>query len=105
RGITYVVTCEEQHWMLGSTKAGPDAKYRELGPMLTPYATTLVDDAGKAHVITKDFQLATYDPATDKVTVRPIDVAGKRFARADDSSIPTWVFTPDRRHAYLILLN
>ena len=103
RGVTYVVTCEDQHWMLGSTK--PGQPYRELGPMLTPYAMTLIDADGRANSITKDFQLAQYDPATQKVSVRPIDVGGQRWTRANDMSIPTWVLTPDGKRAYLILLN
>ena len=38
RGLAYIVTCEDQHWMLYdfATK-----KFSELGPMLTPYATTM----------------------------------------------------------------
>jgi hypothetical protein len=104
RGLTYVVTCEDQHWMLGSTK--PGQPYKELGPTLTPYAMTLVDDAGRASTITKDFQLAQYDPTTQKTTVRPIEIEGnKRWTRADNSSIPTWNLTPDRKRAYLVLMN
>ena len=103
RGITYVVTCEDQHWMLGSTK--PGQPYRELGPMLTPYAMTLIDADGRANAITKDFQLAQYDPATQQLTVRPIDVGGQRWTRANDNSIPTWVLTADRKRVYLILMN
>lgn len=103
RGMTYVVTCEEQHWMLGSTK--PDQPYRELGPLLTPYAMTLLTPDGRASSITADFQLAQYDPATNKVTVRPIEVGGQRWTRANQSSIPTWVLTPDGKRAYLILMN
>jgi hypothetical protein len=33
RGLIYVVTCEDQHWMLYDTTT---RKYRELGPRLTP---------------------------------------------------------------------
>ena len=102
RGLLYVVTCEEQHWMLGDLKGGT---YRELGPLLTPYAMTLIDATGRACVLTRDFQLACHDPKTRKVTVRPIEVAGQRFVRANNASIPTWVLAPDRRRAYLILMN
>ena len=102
RSLLYVVTCEEQHWMLGDLKGG---KYRELGPLLTPYATTLIDAGGRACALTRDFQLARYDPKTRKVTLRPIEVDGQRFARANNASIPTWVLAPDRRRAYLILMN
>lgn len=102
RGLIYVVTCEDQHWMLYDAKA---RAFRELGPMLTPYASTLIDRAGRAAAITKDFELAQYDPAAGKVTVRPILVDGRRFARADDNAIPTWVLAADRGKAYLILMN
>src|SRR5262249_371348 len=37
-GIAYVVTCEDQHWMLLDLELN---KVHELGPMLTPYASTL----------------------------------------------------------------
>jgi len=102
RGRLYVVTCEEQHWMTTGLEGG---KYRELGPLLTPYATTLVDSRGVASAITKDFYIAQFDPATERVTTRPILVDGQRWARADNSSIPTWQLDPDGRHAWLILMN
>jgi len=102
RGLIYVVTCEDQHWMLYDTKT---KKFTELGPMLTPYATTLMDAEGKAHALTKDFQLATYDPATKKVYRRPIGIGGKTFTRESRSSIPTWNLDADGRTAWLILMN
>src|SRR5438477_10554281 len=43
RGLLYVVTCEDQHWMLGEVRGGG---YRELGRRLRPYATTLLDAEG-----------------------------------------------------------
>jgi hypothetical protein len=98
----YVVTCEEQHWMTSSLEGG---KYRELGPLLTPYASTLVDSRGIANVLTKDFELAQFDPATERVTTRPILIGGERWSRANNSSIPTWQLDPDGRHAWLILMN
>ncbi len=102
RGRLYVVTCEDQHWMLGTLAGAP---WKELGPMLTPYAMTLVDSRGVASVITKDFALAQFDPATEKVTTRPLIVDGKPWERAGNSSIPTWQLAPDGRHAWLILMN
>ncbi len=102
RGLLYAVTCEEQHWMIGELKGG---KYRDLGQRLTPYATTLIASDGRASTLTNDFQLAQYDPTTQKVTVRPIDVGGKAWSRPDAQSVPTWVLAPDQRHAYLILMN
>ncbi len=102
RGLLYLVTCEDQHWMLGDLKT---LKYRELGPMLTPYAMTLVDSQGRAHAVTKDFKLATYDPATDKATVQDIVVDGEAWTRPNGSSIPTWQLAADGRTAYLVLMN
>lgn len=102
RGIVYAVTCEDQHWMRYDVAR---RAYRELGPMLTPYATTLVDSRGVASAITADFQLAQYDPATDKTVTRPIQVDGAVWSRKDKSSIPTWYLAPDGRTAYLILMN
>jgi hypothetical protein len=102
RGLLYVVTCEDQHWMVGDL-AGK--KYREIGPMLTPYATTLVDREGRAHAITKDFKLATYDPSTGKAELREIRVDGEAWTRANASAIPTWNLAADGRTAYLILMN
>ena len=65
-------------------------KYRELGPMLTPYASTLMDREGRAYAVTKDFKLAVYDPASDKATIQDIVVDGEVWTRANTSSIPTW---------------
>ncbi len=98
----YVITCEDQHWMTSGLEGG---KYRELGPLLTPYATTLVDSRGVASVITKDFQLAQFDPAADQVTTRSIMLGGEKWSRANNSAIPTWQLDPDGRHAWLILMN
>ena len=102
RAKLYVVTCEEQHWMLGTLAGAP---WRELGPLLTPYAMTLVDSRGVASAITKDFELAQFDPATERVTTRPIVLNGQPWKRANTSAIPTWQLDPDGRHAWLILMN
>jgi hypothetical protein len=112
RSRIYAVTCEEQHWMLGTpiaaniTTGNASAwAWRELGPMLTPYATTLVDSHGVANVITKDFQLSQCDPALGEITTRPIMVDGQKWVRANGNAIPTWQLDPDGRHAWLILMN
>jgi len=102
RGLLYIVTCEDQHWMRGDLRT---REYRELGPMLTPYATTLVDAQGRAHAITKDFKLATYDPATGQSTMKDIVLEGAVWTRPNQNSIPTWQLAADGRTAYLILMN
>ena len=102
RDRLYAVTCEDQHWMIAPL-AGKT--WRELGPMLTPYAATLVDSRGIASAITKDFEMAQFDPATERVTTRPILLDGKKWTRANGNSIPAWQLDPDGRHAWLILLN
>jgi len=101
-GIIYVVTCEEQHWVIYDMKA---KTYRDTGLLLTPYATTLIDRDGCGNALTKDFQLARYDPATERITVRSIMLDGKRLTRKDASSIPIWQVTKDGRTAWLILMN
>lgn len=98
----YVVTCEDQHWMRGSLKGAP---YQEIGPLLTPYATTLVVPGGKAFAITKDFKLACYDPKSNGVVVQDISLDGELWTRANNNSIPTWQLAGDGRTAYLILMN
>ncbi|HUR38831.1 MAG TPA: hypothetical protein VM222_05035 [Planctomycetota bacterium] len=102
RGLAYVITCEDQHWMSLDLKTG---KYRELGPLLTPYATTLLDARGRAYSITKDFKLARYDPDSNRVDVLDIHVDGQLWTRPDTSSIPTWQIAADGRTAYVILMN
>jgi hypothetical protein len=79
--------------------------WKELGPLLTPYATTLVDRRGIASSLTKEFLLTQYDPTTEKVTSRPITVDGETWTRKSNASIPIWQLDPDGRHAWLILMN
>jgi hypothetical protein len=104
RGLLYVVTCEEQYWMIRDNKK-PEQGYQWLGPNLTPYATTLIDGTGKAHAITKDFKLASYDPDANKLSVTPILIDGKEWSRPTTSSIPTWQIAADGKTAYLILMD
>ncbi len=102
RGLLYVVTCEDQHWMVGDI-AGK--AYREIAPGLCRYAATLLDPDGNAHALTDDFRLARYEPGTGKLTVRDVVVDGVRWKRPDDNAIPTWQIAADGRTAYLILMN
>lgn len=104
RSLLYAVTCEDQHWMLGRL-GGTNSAWHELGPMLTPYATTLIDSQGRAHVLSTNFDLCTYDPATDQISIRPIFVGKKKFTHVTGASIPTWNLAPDGKTAYLILMN
>ncbi len=103
RSLLYVVTCEDQHWMLGDLKG---KSYRELGPFLAPYATTLLDAKGRANAITKDFQLAQYDPASGKVSIREIVVGGRKLTADDLKLGPVcWDLAADGRSAYLIRMQ
>jgi len=104
RGLIYVITCEEQHWMLYDMKT---KKYRELGPILRDQPNTLIDAQGRGTAITADFQIARYDPATDKVTIDPLLVQGQPLAKYLGASRvhPDWRITPDGKTAYLQLLN
>lgn len=106
RGLIYVVTCEHQHWMLFDTKH-PEKGYRDLGPILRDQPNTLIDKLGRATAITKDYEVARYDPATDKVTVDPLHVDGKPFLElvGPKAVHPDWRLAADGRTAYLQLLN
>lgn len=64
RGLIYVVTCEHQYWMLYDTKQ-PEKSYRALGPILRDQPNTLIDSKGRATAITKDYEVARYDPGTE----------------------------------------
>ncbi len=104
RGLIYVITCEEQHWMLYERKT---RKYRELGPILRDQPNTLIDAQGRGTAITADFQIARYDPATDKVSVDPLLVEGRPFAEYLGARRvhPDWRITKDGKTAYLQLLD
>jgi len=104
RGIIYVITCEEQRWMLYSMS---NRTYRELGPILRDQPNTIIDAQGRGSAITKDFQVARYNPATGKVSVDPLMVEGKTFAEflGADRIHPDWRIAPDGKTAYLQLLN
>lgn len=104
RGLIYVVTCEEQHWMLYDVRT---KKYRELGPILRDQPNTLIDARGRGTAITADYKVARYDPKTKKVTVDPLLVEGKPFADYLGAKRvhPDWRITPDGKSAYLQLLD
>lgn len=105
RGLIYVVTCEDHHWVIYDMKA---KKYREpdANLRLTPYAQTLIDANGRAVVVTRDFKIARYDPATDKLTVHSIASSGKLVGTADDKLGPAcWAVTADGSAAYLIRMS
>ncbi len=106
RGLIYVITCEHQHWMLFDARH-PQAGYRDLGPILRDQPNTLLDRQGRATAITKDYQVARYDPATDKVTVDPLLVEGKPFREVVglEAVHPDWRLAADGHTAYLQLLN
>ena len=104
RGLIYVITCEEQHWMLYDMKT---KTYRELGPILRDQPNTLIDAQGRGTAITAEFQIARYDPATDKGTIDPLLVEGKPLAKYLGAKRvhPDWRITSDGKTAYLQLLN
>lgn len=105
RGLLYIATFDDKGphtWMLYDIKT---RQYRELGPKLTAFASTLMDGKGRAHTLTADFRLATYDPATDKVTIRDIVADGAKWPGANATSPPTWRLAADGRTAYLIMMS
>jgi hypothetical protein len=104
RGLIYVITCEEQHWMLYDTRT---EKYRDLGPILRDQPNTLIDAQGRGTAITHDYKIARYDPKANKVTIDPLQVGGKAFADyvGPKRVYPDWRVTPDGKTAYLQLLD
>jgi hypothetical protein len=105
RGLIYVVTCEDHHWVVYDTKA---KKYHEPDPTLrlTPYAQTLLDHKGRGVVVTRDFKLAVYDPETKKVTVSEFKSDGKPIGTPDDKLGPAcWALAADAKTAYLIRMS
>jgi hypothetical protein len=104
RGLIYVITCEEQHWMLYDVKK---RTFRELGPILRDQPNTIIDAAGRGTAITAAFEIARYDPATDKVSVDPLLVDGKPFVDylGAPRVHPDWRIMPDGKTAYLQLLD
>jgi sugar lactone lactonase YvrE len=104
-GLAYVVTCEDHHWMVLDLKT---KQYREPDPKLrlTAYAQTLIDHKGRAVVVTKDFKLARFDPATDKLEVLDLASDGKAVGAAGDKlGPPCWALAPDAKAAYLIRMS
>ncbi|MGE3410034.1 MAG: hypothetical protein AB7I37_24845, partial [Pirellulales bacterium] len=104
RGLIYVITCEEQHWMLYDQRT---KKYRELGPILRNQPNTLIDAQGRGTAITEDYKIARYNPATDQVTVDPLLVDGQPLADylGADRVHPDWRITDDGKTAYLQMLD
>jgi hypothetical protein len=104
RGLLYIITCEEQHWLLYDYRT---RKFRELGPILRDQPNTLIDSQGRGTTITADYKIARYDPATDKVGIDPLLVDGKPFAEfvGEKKVHPDWRITPDGKTAYLQLLD
>jgi len=100
RGLLYVCTIGRNHWLVGSIK---DKTYRDLGVTVASFAATLVDKQGRAHTLTDKYEMATYDPKTEKVQVRPIFTGKTRWQTKSD--VPIWVMAPDGQSAYLIMMN
>jgi hypothetical protein len=106
RGLIYAITCEHQHWMLFDTKR-PEKGYRDLGPILRNQPNTLIDKRGRATAITKEYEVARYDPVANTVTVDPLLVDGRPFRDVVGPKAvhPDWRLAGDGRTAYLQLLN
>lgn len=106
RGLIYVITCEDQYWMVYDTNAAVK-RFRWLGPELFPYASTIVDAKGRANSITKDYKMARWDPATNALTEQPIQIDGASLEIKGDRGgwIPSWHVADDGKTAYLIRMS
>lgn len=108
RGIIYVVSIGTlPAWSRAWSRYDVASReYTTIGPQAIHFTTTLIDSRGRASIITKDFQLAQYDPETGKVTERDIVVGGKKLeVKSSDQTVPTWDIAKDGRTAYLILMT
>lgn len=113
RGLIYVVTCDDgrsmdedrQLWMLFDMKT---REFRVLGPHLCRYAATLVGENGTAYAMTHNYNLASYEPDRNRVSVRrtylpnkkkfdPINDPGENFA--------TWCGADNNNTAFFMMLS
>src|SRR5439155_734136 len=82
-----------------------------VGPSGKSYAgappNTLIGRMGRDTAITRDYQVARYDPAKGKVTIDPLVVDGKPFQAVIGPEVvhPDWRMAADGSTAYLQLLN
>ena len=86
----------------------PEKGYRHLGPVLiNTQPNTLIDRKGRATAMTRDFQIARYDPRTDSTTVTEFLVDGRPFREVAGLKwiSPDWRMADDGKTAYLQLLN
>ena len=108
RGLLYVVTTKDNenkgksYWAIGDIKT---KTYRPLNIETVNYGTTMMDDKGRAHAITADWKIATYEPKTGKVKLREISMDGKKWDSKKLASIPVWQLTPDRKGAYAVFVQ
>jgi len=104
RGLIYVVTCEEQHWMLYDIAT---KQYRDLGIVLKDQPNTLVDARGRGTAITSNYEVARYEPEINRVTQSPLMVGNQKFSEYIGANRvhPDWRITSDGKTAYLQLLN
>ncbi len=103
RGLIYVITESDHHWMRYDTKH-PEKGYRHLGPILAnTEPNTLIDRKGRATALTRDYQVARYDPATGSTTIDELLVDGKPFREVVGPGVTSqnWRLAADGRTAYL----
>jgi hypothetical protein len=105
-GLAYAVTWSDLgdfFWYLYDLRS---REFEGLGPRAAPNVTTLMDKDGRAHVITHDWQIATHDPRTGQVRVRPLmETESARFALTNRWQAPRWQTAPDGRTAYLTFID
>lgn len=107
RGLLYMTTqtdgVGDQFWYLYDMKA---KKFEGLGPRVANFITTLIDKIGRAHVLTSDMHVVTYDPDMDKLIVRPLmNSDNEPMSKTHTDFIPKWHISPDGRTAYLTFFN
>ena len=105
RGLLYVTTrsvpMDAFLWLRFDVES---RSFEGLGPMAFPGAHPLLDRDRRCHVFTRDQQLATYSPETDRVTVRPLMEGGARLNKPERGGAQ-YAVAPDGRTAYMLFMD
>jgi len=105
RGLIYVATFDdagENDWLLYDMKT---RQYRKLGPMLVPFASTLLGPNGLAYTLTRDYQLATYNPDSNMLSLRDVMAGKEKWSGARSGGPPTWRISANGTRAYLVMMS
>ncbi len=108
RNIMYIVTNHDATrgalWLRRPIEGDASDRWQGLYSEPTFYGQTLIDRNGVSHVLSREGRLVSYDPETDALRVRPLEIDEKRF-EAPERAPPTWVVAADGATAYLVYMS